>query len=197
MIVVKLGGSVAFYAGRIISELRETGRDVLIIPGGWRFADAVRQLSVGDDEAHWMAILGMNMYGYYLSRFARVIEPVDLDFDVDGVVVLLPYILLRRYDELPHSWDVTSDSIAVWVAEKMDAEKIVKVTDVDGIYLDGVLVERVNASELRGETCLDAYAPSLLIEYGRDMFICNGLVEGRVKDYIMKGRAKGTTVTGR
>ncbi|WP_456369584.1 amino acid kinase family protein [Geoglobus sp.] len=197
MIVVKLGGSVAFSAGKIIAELKETGKDILVIPGGWRFADAVRELNVDDDAAHWMAVLGMNMYGFYLSRFAETIEPEDFDFKPLGVRILLPYALLRKNDELPHSWDVTSDSIAVWVAEKVDAEMLVKVTDVDGIIKDGRLLERVRASELRRATCLDTFAPRLLAEYGRDMFICNGLVGGRVKDYIMKGRAKGTTVIGR
>ncbi|NOY11952.1 MAG: uridylate kinase [Archaeoglobi archaeon] len=197
MIVVKLGGSVAFSAGRVIAELKETGKDVLIVPGGWRFADAVRELSLDGDEAHWMAVLGMNMYGFYLSRFAQVIEPESFDFEVDGVRVLLPYLLMRRNDELPHSWDVTSDSIAIWVAERTGAEEIVKVTDVDGIFVNGRLVERIRASEIEGQTCLDPYAPRLLQDYGRDMFICNGLAEGRVKDYIMKGRAKGTAVIGR
>ncbi|MBE8538686.1 uridylate kinase [Geoglobus acetivorans] len=197
MIVVKLGGSVSETAGRIIWELKNSGKNILIVPGGWIFADMVRKLETDDESAHWMAIAGMNVYGYYLSRYAEVIEPENFDFDVRGVRILLPYILLRKHDDLPHSWEVTSDSIAVWVAEKIGAEDIVKVTDVDGVYMDGRLVESIAASELSRETCVDSYSPKLLREYGRDMFICNGLVEGRVKDYIMKGEAKGTRIIGR
>lgn len=197
MIVVKIGGSVAEYAGRVIHDLKKTGKDILIVPGGWIFADVVRRLEVDDERAHWMAILGMNIYGTYLSRYARTIEPEDFQFSFEGVRILLPYILMKKYDELPHSWDVTSDSIAIWIAEKIDAEEVVKVTDVDGIYINGKLVDLIKAEELEGETCLDAYAPKLLRNYGRDMFICNGLAEGRVKDYIMRGEALGTKVIGR
>ncbi len=197
MIVVKMGGSVAEVAGKIFHELYETGRDILVVPGGWVFAEKIREMEVDDDSAHWMAIEAMNLYGYYLSRYAGLIEPCDFDFHVDGVRIFLPYILLKRYDELPHSWDVTSDSIAVWVAEKINAERIVKVTNVDGIMKDGMVVERIKAGDIKFETCIDRFTPHLLEMYGRDMFICNGFARGRVKDYIMKGIAFGTTVIGR
>ena len=197
MIVVKIGGSVAEIAGKIFSELYETGESILVIPGGWIFAEKIRKMDVDDDSAHWMAIEAMNMYGYYLSKYADLVEPYDFDFQLRGVKILLPYTLLKRYDELPHSWDVTSDSIAVWIAEKINAEKIIKVTDVDGIVVDGGVVERIRAGDINFETCIDRFAPLLLERYGREMFICNGYGRGRVKDYIMKGIAFGTTVIGR
>ncbi len=197
MIVVKIGGSVAEVAGKIFDELKETEKDILVVPGGWIFAEKVREMDIDDDSAHWMAIEAMNMYGYYLSKHAELIEPHDLDFEIDGVKILLPYILLKKYDELPHSWNVTSDSIAVWVAEKIDAERVIKVTDVDGIVVNGRIVEQIKTKEINFETCIDRFAPVLLERYGRDMFICNGFAGGRVKDYIMKGIAFGTTVIGR
>ncbi len=197
MIVVKLGGSVVENAKNIIEELKRCERDIVIVPGGWIFTEEVRRMNLDDDSAHWMAILGMNMYGYYLSRYADLIEPEEFDFNPDGVKILLPYILLKKNDELPHSWSVTSDSIAIWLAEKIDAESVVKITDVDGIILNGRLVEKINASDLKVKTCLDDFAPKLLLEYGRELFVCNGFRAGRVKDYIMKGRAKGTIVIGR
>ncbi len=197
MIVVKIGGSVAEVAGEIFNELYETGRDVLVVPGGWIFAEKIRELNVDDDSAHWMAIEAMNIYGYYLSRYAELIEPHDFDFEIRGVRILLPYILLKKYDELPHSWDVTSDSITVWIAEKVDAGKIIKVTDVDGIVSGGRVLEKITAGDISFETCIDRFTPRLLEEYGREMFICNGFARGRVKDYIMKGIAFGTTVIGR
>ncbi len=197
MIVVKIGGSVVRVAKEVFDELNETGDNILVVPGGWIFAERIREMNVDDDSAHWMAIEAMNLYGYYLSKYAEVIEPQDLNFRVDGVKIILPYILLKRYDELPHSWDVTSDSIAVWIAEKMNAEKIIKVTDVDGIVVDGRVVQEIKAREINFETCIDRFTPVLLERYGRDMFICNGFARGRVKDYIMKGIAFGTTVIGR
>ncbi|MGH7649286.1 MAG: hypothetical protein ACREND_14305, partial [Gemmatimonadaceae bacterium] len=38
-----------------------------------------------------------------------------------------PYRWLRARDPLPHSWDVTSDSIAAWVAGELHARRLVLV----------------------------------------------------------------------
>ena len=199
MIVVKLGGSVARNIPALIRSLRSIRKDILIVPGGWIFADTIRRLNIDDDRAHWMAVLAMEQYGYYVSSFGvETIRPKGFDFEFSGVRVLLPYELMLRNDELPHSWEVTSDSIAIWVASKLGIKEVVKLTDVDGIILNGRLVERIEADKLVGiETCLDSYAPKLMMERGVSVFICNGLVARRVKDYITKGRAKGTLVMGR
>jgi aspartokinase-like uncharacterized kinase len=45
-----------------------------------------------------------------------------------GVVpVLAPSRWLREADPLPHSWDVTSDSIAAWVADQTRAQRLVVI----------------------------------------------------------------------
>ena len=36
-----------------------------------------------------------------------------------GVSILFPYRLLKTEDPLPHTWDVTSDTIAAWVAKQI------------------------------------------------------------------------------
>lgn len=200
MIVVKLGGSVASNVEEILSALRSLGKDILIVPGGWIFADQIRKIDVEDEQAHWMAILAMEQFGYYISSFGvETIKPGDFDeIEFRGIRVLLPYELLINRDELPHSWDVTSDSIAIWIASKLGVKEVIKLTDVDGIFLNGRLVEKIQASQIVGiKTCLDSYAPKIMIKHGIDTFICNGLFANRVKDYIAKGRAKGTLVEGR
>jgi aspartokinase-like uncharacterized kinase len=46
----------------------------------------------------------------------------------DGrIPVLAPYQWLREADPLPHSWDVTSDSISAWVAGQIGATRMVLV----------------------------------------------------------------------
>jgi dihydroneopterin aldolase len=47
--------------------------------------------------------------------------------------ILAPSDWLRGADPLPHSWDVTSDSIAAWVAGEVGAERLVlaKAAKVD------------------------------------------------------------------
>jgi aspartokinase-like uncharacterized kinase len=43
------------------------------------------------------------------------------------VPVLAPSRWLREADPLPHSWDVTSDSIAAWVAGAVGARRLVLI----------------------------------------------------------------------
>ena len=205
MKIVKIGGSVASNLYSILSILKDCGESVLIVPGGWIFANLVRRINPRNDSiAHWMAVLAMEQYGYYISSFGvDTVRPRDFNelSKIEGsssVWVLLPYELMKNNDELPHSWDVTSDSIAVWIASKLEAKEVIKLTDVDGIILNGRVVERIRASELAGiKTCVDPYAPKLMVKHGVDMFVCNGLAEERVKYYITEGRAKGTLIEGR
>jgi hypothetical protein len=196
IVIVKIGGSCSSNLDEIIGELKgciELNKGILIIPGGWIFADMVREVGVDDSTAHWMAIASMDIYGYYISSHGvKVIEADDFDFDVESISVLLPYRLLRKYDELPHSWDVTSDSISVWIAHKMGCKEVIKLTDVDGIIMNGRVVERMYAEDvLNMHTCIDRFCPHLMIEYGINIFVCNGL---RVKDYILRGHAVGTHI---
>ena len=60
----------------------------------------------------------MEQFGWLLS---------DL---IAGVPVLLPAGL--PLDDLPASWDVTSDSIAAWVAHEVGAERLVLVKAAHG-----------------------------------------------------------------
>ena len=39
--------------------------------------------------------------------------------------MLAPYRWLRAADPLPHSWEVTSDSIAAWLAGQLHARRVV------------------------------------------------------------------------
>ncbi len=197
--ILKVGGSVVDKLDLLVDALRFCDW-ALIIPGGWVFADKVRELDrkfrLSTSTSHWMAITCMNLYGYFISEFGfDLVEPEDFDeIELKGVKVLLPYKLLRRYDELPHSWEVTSDSIAVWIASKLKQRIVVKVTDVEGLYINGKLVKEIDASNISGETCIDKYAPKLLKAYGIDMFICR---IDRIKDYILSGSCRGTLIKGR
>jgi hypothetical protein len=203
MIVVKLGGSVIKKWAEIVEALLEAGGEVgkkiLIVPGGGEIADRIRAMNVDDERAHWMAISAMEINSHILLSLSSKLEEISAknfeEIDFEGAGVLLPYCFMRSNDELPHSWDVTSDSIALWVAGKLGAEVVIKVTDVDGILRDGMLVEKIDADELTFESCLDLYSPYLMKKYGIDVFVCNGLYPQRVKDYILREKAIGTFVT--
>jgi 5-(aminomethyl)-3-furanmethanol phosphate kinase len=133
--VVKLGGAALGVSG---IEIPSDGR-TLIVPGGGPFADTVRavdaRFGLGDDAAHWAAILAMDQYAYVLAalvRSARVVHtPEAVGLPMHGLPILAPFRWLRETDPLPHSWDVTSDSIAAWVAHAVGAKRLLLVKPVD------------------------------------------------------------------
>jgi aspartokinase-like uncharacterized kinase len=125
------------------------GRGILVVPGGGPFADAVRtasrQIDLGPDTAHWMAILGMEQYAHALAFRIAGARLVDGEGDIaaalgDGrMPVLAPFKWLRAADPLPHSWDVTSDSIAAWIAGAVGARRLVLIKP--GVGEPGRLVD--------------------------------------------------------
>ena len=114
--VIKIGGSLADTAGDVLSAVETAGIPALIVPGGGAFADSVRAESLDDDTAHWKAVSAMNRYGVFLSSFGFA-RTETLSVPEAGISILLPERLMKCEDPLPHSWDVTSDSIALWVAD--------------------------------------------------------------------------------
>ena len=84
--VVKVGGGLLGKAGAfelVIEALTafRRGRRIVVLPGGGPFADAVRQMfkrvNIGEDAAHWMAVLGMDQYAHALA--ARLPESALVD----------------------------------------------------------------------------------------------------------------------
>ena len=139
--VVKIGGgslaSVEHFDA-VLATIDEAGdTDVLVVPGGGPFADAVRgvdrRMELPEDVSHWMAVLAMDQLAHLvvsrLKRGALVSEPIEIAgvLRQGRIPVLAPYQWLRRVDPLPHTWDVTSDSIAAWVASVIGAERLVLV----------------------------------------------------------------------
>ncbi len=198
MIVVKLGGSLIHRAKELVNEIIEyankSGERILIVPGGAIFADTVRKVNASQEAGHWMAVLAMEQYGYFLGNGTDAKLVDSLSFD-EGVSILLPYNLLKKKDELPHTWDVTSDTIAAWVALQLKA-RYIKATDVEGVYINGALEKDLKASQLIGkETCVDAELPYFLIKHKMNCEIINGNCPGRLTS-ALRGDVTGTLIKG-
>ncbi|OPY25399.1 MAG: uridylate kinase [Methanocella sp. PtaU1.Bin125] len=200
MIVLKIGGSLFDSSKELLRKVAAEGLDVLVVPGGGAFADAVRDVysrgGLSDDAAHWMALLAMDQYGYYLADGTDV--PLSDKITGKGTRIALAYEILRKDDALPHSWDVTSDTIAAWMASKSGA-RLIKATDVDGVFKDGRLSDTISARELQtmGETCVDMALPGFLIEHGMDAFVVNGRCVPRVIAAIKGEETTGTVIKGK
>jgi dihydroneopterin aldolase len=91
-----------------------------------------------------MAILAMDQYAHLLvarlpdSVLATTIAEVHDALGKGALPVLAPARWLREADPLPHSWDVTSDSIAAWVAGMLGAPRLVLLKPAGAHGVDAV-----------------------------------------------------------
>lgn len=137
--VVKLGGSLwgaPDLRGWLTVLASARGVRVIVVPGGGPFADAVRAaqpvLGFGDRAAHRMALLAMEQYGTALADLEPRLRPArtpDALRAPPGPAVWMPLPLAEEAD-VAESWDVTSDTLAVWLAERLGAACAVLVKSV-------------------------------------------------------------------
>jgi len=150
-LVFKIGGSLHARSRVVCTLLKSLDLPVLIVPGGGPFARTVREMGVGGTAAHWMAISAMEQYGWYLSVTGLpVTDTLSLP---PRPTILLPYSVLRSHDPLPHTWDVTSDTIAAWCAHTLGVP-LVLLKSVDGIRSGGRLLPRVDSPVPTGDVDL-------------------------------------------
>jgi aspartokinase-like uncharacterized kinase len=219
--VIKVGGGLAREAGdgalrtlcRVIGDAGAR-HPLLVVPGGAAFADAVREhdsrFALRAATAHRMAILAMEQFGWLLSDLipgaVRCPDLADIRAAAarGGTPVLLPAALLAG-DPLPSSWAVTSDSIAAWVAGAWQAERLVLVKPVAGLYRDwppaGEPLARLSVGELAelraaGRAAgVDQHLPHALRTAGVDAWVIDGREPARLVTLLEQGSTEGTVVT--
>ena len=158
--VVKVGGGIGDDALPGVCAALAGRRSLLVVPGGGRFADAVREadhrFQLAPATAHRMAILGMEQFGHLLfDLIPGAALCTDLGRIPDHTSVLLPAGLPL---DLPASWDVTSDSIAAWVARRAGADRLLLVKagpGVDEYFATAIQGARFEASVITPEELLD------------------------------------------
>jgi aspartokinase-like uncharacterized kinase len=205
--VVKVGGGLGDDAlPALCNALGELGgrHPLLVVPGGAGFADAVREadrrFGLRAATSHRMAILGMEQFGLLLSELIPGAERCD-DLTRVGAgrtTVLSPVAL--PLDALPASWDVTSDSIAAWVADRAGAGRLVLVKAVDGLYahwpprgdpFTSLTVAELAALQAGG---VDAYLPVLLGGARFETWVIGGRDPARLVELVERGTTVGTRV---
>ena len=208
--VIKIGGSVLRPDNltKLTSHLDKLRSEFsfVIIPGGGEYANLVRRYHqtyhLSDDTAHWMAILSENILGFLLLEHLQLGVPAFSISEISAIIsnskipVFMPFRHLLNKDPLPHSWDVTSDSIAAYFAESLHAEKLILLKDVDGIYtsdpkhstnqtidlIENIDLNRENLSKFH--KVVDKYLPIILKKYQRTCYIINGLFPERLEKVL-------------
>jgi len=138
MWVVKIGGSLlgSPELERWLALFAKHGDGkVVIVPGGGVFADAVRDAQkvskISDACAHRLAVLAMDQFGLLLANMNPDLALARSECEIDERtwqhrgIVWLPSQMVLSDDGIPANWDVTSDSIAAWLAEKLGAQQLV------------------------------------------------------------------------
>ncbi len=193
--VVKLGGSLwsapelRCWLGLLASESRVR---VIVVPGGGPFADAVRDaqpaLRFGDRAAHRMALLAMEQYGTALADLEPRLLPARSLNELrsrPGPTVWMPLPLAETAD-VAESWDVTSDSLAVWLAEQLDATCAILVKSAplpDGpIPIHRMVVEGI----------VDPALPDLMAHYGGSVWCVSRNDHGQFAEALARSTPVGT-----
>jgi aspartokinase-like uncharacterized kinase len=205
--VVKVGGGLGDSAlPALCTALGELGErhPLIVVPGGAGFADAVRdadrRLGLRAPTAHRMAILGMEQFGWLLSDLIPgAVRCAGLPRVRAGrTTVLLPAAL--PLDRLPASWEVTSDSIAAWVAGQIGAGRLVLVKGVDGLYADwpprGEPLARLTVAELAALRAggVDEHLPAMLQDASFETWVISGRDPERLAWLLERGTTVGTRI---
>lgn len=140
--VVKLGGSLISSPrlAVLLAKLARAEAPLVVVPGGGPFADTVRdiqpQIALSDVAAHRMAILAMEQTAVALAdiepEFVLCADPAAIAAAIaQGRAALWQPALMALADpDLPTSWDVTSDSLAVWLAIRLGAGRLTLIKSV-------------------------------------------------------------------
>jgi aspartokinase-like uncharacterized kinase len=188
-LVVKVGGSLFHHISDLVPVLKESKRPLLLIPGGGPFADMVRQCEVDNDTAHWMAVSAMEQFGWFIASHGI---PVTAIIAIPGsTTVFLPYRYFIQNDVLPHTWDVTSDTIAAWTAGNLHLDLLL-LKSVDGIFINGTLRKQVIAPV--ESDVIDPFFIPFVIKNRIKTTIVNGSQPDRVGKFLRGEKVPWTKI---
>jgi len=198
--VVKIGGSLfPNHAIDLANKLKNTNSCIIL--GGGEFANLIRKYNneqdFSDEVNHWAAIDCMDIVAKLVNdkvdsaKLAYSIEEVK-QISKEG---LTPIFVVSRFlkteDPFECSWDVTSDSIAAYVANILNANLLI-VTNVNGIYtqepeeVGSTFISKIDATTLLTfqESSIDVMLPRLLLKFGTNCYVVNGKYPERVLSLI-------------
>jgi aspartokinase-like uncharacterized kinase len=160
MWVVKFGGSL-FNAANLKSWLTLFARhsSLVLVPGGGPFADQVRaaqaQIRFDDATAHVMTLLAMEQYGRMLCGMqpgltpAADVEAITTALEKGDTPVWMPVSMALSDPCIEQNWQVTSDSLAVWLTAELGFNKLVLVKSMQ------VESERLTSTWLQANEIVD------------------------------------------
>jgi len=195
-----MGGSLAAspHLRAWIDAIAEGVGKLVVVPGGGPFADAVRvaQRAQGFDDAtaHRMALLAMEQYAALLGNgdiphfVAAASRRAILTALGDArVPIWLPSRMVLACDDIAASWDVTSDSLAAWLAAELRASALVLVKSV-------APGRSATAAELAQQQIVDRAFPEYRARCGCDCYVAGAADHGLLRVALRDGTPPGVRV---
>ena len=116
--------------------------------------------------------------------------------------VLLPSHWFFESEPLPHSWAVTSDSIAAWVAGQLKAPRLILLKDIDGLFSVGEtmgefeeLVTQMSVDQLHAQPGgVDENLASILAMLDLETWVINGRYPQRLAELLDTRSTLGTCI---
>lgn len=201
MWIVKLGGSLAdtidLQSWLGVLACFGGGR-VIIVPGGGPFANQVRRAQelwgFHDRAAHRMALLAMEQYGLMMTgirtdlRSAARVEDLQNVLNHAGVAVWMPSAMTADNPDIPESWDLTSDSLAAWLANTLKASLLLLVKSVPASETE------ITAVKLSGRGWVDPMFPVMTAQSGYETRLMAKNQFDLVERMLITGMPAGTLV---
>ena len=199
-IVVKLGGSVVRSAELTawLDTIAAAPRPIVVVPGGGALADEVRacqsQLGFGDASAHRMALLAMDQLAWAVAGLRQGFAVGATEGELraalgqGSVAVWAPYALIAERTDIEESWRLTSDSLALWLAGRIGAERCYLIKSIARPRT------LASASQLAQDGIVDAAFPDMLKDTGVPAFLLGRGDQKAFAACLADNAARGTQI---
>ncbi len=176
-VVVKLGGSVVRSPElpSWLDAVASSPLPIVIVPGGGALVDEVRaaqaRLGFGDGAAHRMALLAMDQLAWAVGGLRAGFEVGDTEDALRAslahgrVAGWAPYSLVADHSDIPQSWTVTSDSLALWLGRRLGAACCYVIKSIDR------RATTFSAGQLARNGVVDEAFPALFKDAGFPVFL--------------------------
>ncbi len=197
--VVKFGGSLALSPQRAawLDMLVNWGGPLVLVPGGGPFADCVRraQSTMGFDDlaAHRLALIAMGQYGIAIAAhsaafvLAAMRDEIEFALARGQIPVWLPEKMVLAARDIPASWEVTSDSLAAWLAGLLGARRLLLIKALD-------LPAPPSADGLAAQEIVDPAFPQFAAKANAAVWLAGPASLAGAAALVQRGGMPGTVV---
>lgn len=194
-LVLKLGGSFAGSAHLRpwLAAAAEAAGEVILVPGGGPFADAVREaqpgMGYGDATAHAMALLAMDQMALALADIEPRLRPASTLAEIAALAaggqapVWQASLLALAAGDIEASWSVTSDSLAIWLAGRLGVPRLLLVKHAPA--------RERSAHDLARAGIVDEAMPAMLERMGVEAWLAAPEAAAGLPGFLGGGRPPG------